>query len=386
MRFRRIVSFRAKGGRLIEFMNAVRHSDIICLSQRCGFGEYTGKVYYTDLEMLKTLAAECSTDIFIDTCEGSMFKVMKYRTRYGIIIGIVFMALFIFFMSNTVVAIEINGTNKISDGQVLSLLKETGLKKGAYIPSLDLNESEMKLQLSLEDAGWLAIRSRGGKIIVDIHEKEPAPETLHSNIPCNIVSTREAQIVSIEVNKGDKMVRAGDAVAKGDIIISGIITNEENNFVVCHAAGEVIGEYSESQHFVRYFNDIRKVYTRKISRKYFEFFGFRIPLFIGDAYGFTADYSEKVTYFEVFGAETPMGIVDTEYDVYDMREVSETKEQALSNLKEQALLYERNFYSDCEIVNKRTKVSEFDDRLEYDVEYIVKGNIAVEKEIFVGKE
>ena len=146
---KRIVSFRARGNKLIGFVNAIRHSEIICFSQRYSFEEYTGKVYICDFERLKKLAENMDIDLFVESYEGKMFTVLKYKARYGLIIGFVFMIIFIFVMSNIVVKIEINGNEKIKDDEILYVLSQAGIEKGKFIPALDIESCELKMKSRL---------------------------------------------------------------------------------------------------------------------------------------------------------------------------------------------------------------------------------------------
>lgn len=386
MKIRRIVSFTARGTRLTEFINAVHESDIICISQRCSRGEYSGKIYYTDLEKLKKEALKYRIDMYLEQYNSGVYKVMRYRARYGIVIGMVFTAFFILAMSNIALRIEVNGNSYVSDSEILEALEDNGIKHGAFIPFLDLSLAEFEVKRAIEDLTWIAIRNRGGKIIVDVKEFEHNEGSVHSNIPCNIVSVRDAQIVSVRLHRGQCEVAEGSAVAKGDVLISGIQVNDQNDFTVAHAEGEIIGDYVEKEKFIRFFESEKKEYTKKIRKSYLDFFGFRIPLFIGNRRDFNADYSEKTDFFTVFDHELPIGIVSAQYDVYDFVTSVDTEERTAEYLEEQIYLYEKNFFEMCEIIDRKIEKQKYDDRLEYDVTYVVRGSIGTEKPVFPGKK
>ena len=153
MKIRRIIYFRARGNNLIKFVNQVRNSEIICTGQQYKNEEYTGQIYASDMEKLQNLAEKCNTEIFIDGYDGKIFKVMKYRVRYGIAAGFIIMIFFIFIMSNVVVKIEIRGNHNINDSQIISVLSEIGIEKGKFIPALDLASCEQRMKLMLNNTG-----------------------------------------------------------------------------------------------------------------------------------------------------------------------------------------------------------------------------------------
>ena len=134
-------------------------------------------------------------------------------------------------------------------------------------------------------------------------------------------------------------VKKGDAVGKGDILISGIQTNGKNNFTIAHAEGEVTGDYEETQTFVRYFENEVKEYTDTATRRYFSFFGYKIPLFIGEKYFPGADCSEKVNMFKAAGYELPLGIITEKFKKYEFTSITESVEEATEFLKNQINMY-----------------------------------------------
>ena len=383
MKIRRIIYFRARGNNLIKFVNQVRNSEIICTGQQYKNEEYTGQIYASDMEKLQNLAEKCNTEIFIDGYDGKIFKVMKYRVRYGIAAGFIIMIFFIFIMSNVVVKIEIRGNHNINDSQIISVLSEIGIEKGKFIPALDLASCEQRMKLMLNNTGWAAIRSQGGRIIVDIHEIDDTPTTVELNMPCNVVSLKDAVIISMNTKIGDNILKPGDAVSRGEIIVSGVMVNERNNFTVGHAMADIVGQYQETETFIQNFSNDKKIYTDREPKKYLEFFGFRFPLFIGTPCKKSADYSENTSYFSFLNKELPIGIVNSDYKIFEIKNICYTEEEATITLENRISMYERNFYSECKIIKKDIKKNKFDDRLEYKVSFTVEGNIGVEKEIFI---
>lgn len=385
MGVRRVVSFRARGNKLIGFVNAIRHSDIICFSQKYSMEEYTGKIYISDLERLKLLAENMKIDLFIEEYQGKMFTVLKYKARYGLLIGFIFMAAFVFVMSNIVVRIEINGNENIKDDEILYVLSEIGIEKGTFIPSLDIESCELKMKTRLGNASWAAIRTQGGRVIVDIHEGIPVPHTVHNNIPCNIVSERDAIVTDAKVMQGTLKIERGYSVGKGDLLVSGVVENGAGNYMIVHALADITGEYIEKETFVQYFESSQKEYEEKIKKRSLEFFGFRIPLGFEKKYSKSADYTETTDYFSVLGIEIPIGLVVSEYTEYEMKNITYTLTEAEEEIQKKISIYENNFYSDKEIVRKDIKKNEYEDRIEYEITYTIRGKIGVEKELFISK-
>ena len=64
-----------------------------------------------------------------------------------------------------------------------------------------------------------------------------APEFPDSTTPCNIVASQDGTIMGIEATVGVAEVRSGDAVLKGDLLISGITENLDKTYNLKAARG-----------------------------------------------------------------------------------------------------------------------------------------------------
>ena len=67
----------------------------------------------------------------------------------------------------------------------------------------------------------------------------------------------------------------------------------------------------------------------------------------------------------------------------DFSEVSITSEQAENIIKEKIYLYEKNFTSDIEILERNIKKDITPECITYNIEYTLKGDICRENEIYV---
>lgn len=385
LKIRRTVKIKAFGMKISTFITMLRSSGVVCSSQRCSSGEFSAYIYLSDLEKAEDIAEKTGVTLYNDGTCGGMYTVMRYRARYGLIAGVLITAAFIFLTTAFVMKIEVNGCVSISEKAVLNILDESGISHGKFIPGIDFNRAEYSLKSGINKISWAAIRSRGGRVIVDINEDSENGGSVQSGLPCNIVSDRDALIVSVSPFRGQCKVRAGDVVTAGEILISGIITNEKNNFVVERAQGEITGEYVLNQKFVRYFENTEKVYIKTEYRKYLDFFGFRIPLSFCKPDGENYDKSEFTDYYDFFGYEIPVGTVTEKYDIYEYSEVTETEEEAEMNLNLMIVNFEKNFLKDTEITSCRKDRKVYDDRVECSVMYTVRGSIGEEKIIFPGK-
>ncbi|MGN0606824.1 MAG: sporulation protein YqfD [Oscillospiraceae bacterium] len=383
---RGVVRFCAEGSRLYQFINAIKEKGIICKNQRCINNKFYGNVYNSDFKYIEEIASDYGISVNIAGKKGLIYKLMKYRKRYGFMAGLIIVPLFIVFISGRAVIIEINGNEKNSDEQIISILADAGIEKGGSLSDVDYGYAEQYLRLNLDNVVWVGIRHTGCRVVVDIDEGEDMPEIISERTPANIVSAKDAQIVSVNVLVGqlDKLVN--DGVKKGDILISGVYSDDKGNIRCVHSLGSIIGIYNESVVFSQSFENTERNSTDNIiEQNFLEAFGFRIPLFIKKDLPYDFEYTENTEPFELFGKELPFGIVNTEYTEYVSENVTYSEEQAENILMEKVERYERNFISDAEILERDIQKNISDDRIEYIVNYKLKGEIGTTEEILMGR-
>lgn len=382
---RGIVCFKASGENIYRFINGLRESLIICTSQHCRDGFFYGQIYRWDLNALNSLAEKCGIDIEILEKKGIGFRLSGYRFRFGILIGLLAVVAFIFYLSNTVVSIEVCGNTNVTETQIISALEDIGIYKGKFIPSINFRSCEQRLRLSIPDIAWTGIRHTGSRIVVDITETVEPPEMILDEIPCNIVAAKDAQLTYCEVYAGQLIKQNGDGVKKGDIIISGTITDGGDHIIKKHAMGKVIGIYKEEYIFEQPFEETGQVYSEKMSRNYFSFFGFRIPLFLKSPDVELYEYSESETQFYVLGKEIPLGIVRCTFTPFSYETLCFSEEEADQLLQQKTALHEKNFYdsNNIEIIERKIEKNITEEKMEYKISYVLEGDIAEDHEIFV---
>ena len=256
----------------------------------------------------------------------------------------------VFYLSNTVLRIEVYGNESISDERVKSILADYGIKIGAFIPSLDLRDSEQRIITAFDSFSWIGIRSSGCRILVDISELTEKPEMIPISTPCNVVAACDAQIVDIRnVHLGMLIPMLYDGVRKGDILISGTIDGKLDHDYFVHAMGEIIGRYDREVTFEQSYVDSVINYGTEKTKKSLYLFGLKIPLYLNKEEKFEYEYSEEIKYARLFNLELPVGIVEADLKPYTVDEIEYSPEQAKIILESKISVYEKNFIKDKDI-------------------------------------
>ena len=379
------IRITAKGKNLYRFINMIHCGRIMCFEQFCRNDTFFAEIYRHDLAKVKSIAEECGIELEHRELPTLSSKLLKYRRRIGLLIGAVFAVFIIAYFSNVVVTIEIQGNNTVCDEDILAVLDELGIRSGAHIRDLDLRYCENELRVRVKGVSWAAIRRTGNRIVVDVTEVVPAPEAPKRNVPCNIVSSKDAQITDFTVLDGFLMHKIGDHVRKGSLLVSGVTSTKWKENYLHHAMGEIIGKYDETVVFSGSFETVRNVLTgNECSDDSLRLFSLDIPLSFG-----RRSYEQQRTEVSdsplvLFGKELPVSVVRRRNSETSLETITLTPEELESELNRRIFIYEKNFIPEETKVIDRTISKEVTaSGITLTVNYTLEGNIGIEKELLV---
>ena len=381
---RGVISFEAIAPEPEIFINNLKASSVSVTNLRCKGNKLAGEAYWSDLEDIRHIAEADGVQMSISKKRGGVFTVRKYRLRAGLAVGFFLAVILVAYLSNVVMSIEVFGNETITDKQVESLLNDCGIHIGTFIPSVDLREAERIIVSESEEISWIGIRSSGCIIEAEITEADNPPEMIPTRTPCNVVSAKDAEIVAIhDIYMGMLIPMLHDGVKKGDLLISGTVEDGKGGVYYAHAMGKIIGRYDEKVTFYQPYSEEKLQYTEKITRKTLNLFGLKIPLYVGRNNFEHYEYDEKVSFLKIFNIQLPVGIMYSEYKLYDTETEDISQEKAVQLLEEKISLCEKNFYSDedMKIIGREVFFSETEEGMTAVVKYTLEGNIGVTKEI-----
>ena len=224
---------------------------------------------------------------------------------------------------------------------------------------------------------FAVVNLNGSNASVEVRESVPPPKIEDNETPCNIVASEDGVVTKVQLYSGQEEIKAGSAVLKGNLLISGVKTNQDKTESLVHAAGNVYAEV-EKNISSDFENSEFCAPSREKIRYALYFFNVKIPL------GGVPDYGEQ--YAVSFLASTdktvlPMGIIRvraTEYN-RDFLLEDESCRELLSAKKYTDLC--RSELKNCKIISSDIQKN----GSSLSGAYKCEKQIGVESEIFVEK-
>ena len=379
------VRISAEGKELYRFINSIHSKRIICCGQKCRKDVFSADIYSRDLRTVTALAEEFGLKLECREYTTLSSFLLRYRRRFGLLIGAVIVIVSALYFSGRVMTIEIQGNSAVSSSDIIAALDELGIRRGADIGKLDFHWCENELRVRVEGISWASIRRTGNRIVVEVTEIVRPPEAPKMRVPCNIVSAKKAKITSFTVQDGFLMHKIGDYVAEGTLLVSGVSTSTSGGIMLHHSMGSIIGVYDEKVTFTGSFTPIRTVTTgRERTERSLRLFSFNIPLYIGKNKftSFETEASESPAV--LFGKELPIAIGRRRFTETALTGTTLTEEQLEDELNKKIFIYEKNFIGEeTKILSRSIEKSVTPEGMTLSVTYSLEGNIGREKELLI---
>ena len=193
----------------------------------------------SDFKKIKQICKKTKSKIKINQKKGLPFIFERYKKRKIFLLLIIIILGLIVISSNYIWNIEIRGLNKINENELLEQLQENGFEVGKIKGKINTNEIINKIRLIRNDISWMEINLKGTNAIINIVEAEEKPNIIDENRYCDIVSNTSGIIEKITTERGTALVRKGDIVEKGTILIGGYMEGKYTDKRYVHAKGEV---------------------------------------------------------------------------------------------------------------------------------------------------
>lgn len=341
-------------------------------------------VNISDFKKLKNIARKTKCRVKICDKEGMPFFFHRYKKRKIFLLLFLLVIIGIGILSNFIWNIEITGTDKIDKKEIEQLLIENGLEVGKCKIGLSTNEIINQIRLQRDDIAWMGIEINGTNATVKIVEADLKPEIISEEEYCNIIATKDGMIIKVSAQNGTPVVKEGDIVTKGTVLIGGWLEGKYTGTRYVHANGEVQAKVWYSEKIKVPLKQTKKELTGNEENKYsVKINNFQINLSkrVSKFENYdTIEENKKIRLFSNF--YLPIEIQKTTYKEYQNQEVNYTLEEAKQMAVEEAMQkLDEQVKDKNSILDKQVQENKTQEYVEVEVIYEVLENIGTKEKI-----
>lgn len=159
--------------------------------------------------------------------KGMPYLFYQYKKRKFLLLAFLFCIVFFCVMSCFIWQVQVSGSYSHSEEEIIDYLKKRGICSGTKISRISCSELEEQIRKDFEDVAWVSCERKGTLLKIQIKEtldqRDQKKEEKEQDSPCNLIAVKPGKIDSILVRSGSAMVKPGERVKAGDILISGIV-------------------------------------------------------------------------------------------------------------------------------------------------------------------
>ena len=206
-------------------------------------GEFTAYVKSKSLKRLSEIAGECDCRLTVIKEYGFPVFLRLAVSKLPLLVTLALGFAALFALSKRLLFIRIEGCDAVNENAVAGVIADFGVTPGILMNSFDAQPIKDALIELDERIGFVDLRRHGVVLSAVIHEVDSIAPDDEPELPSSIFADKDCVIIGIIAEDGNAAVIPGQAVKKGELLISGNITPEgQEDLVLVHAKGEIIAE------------------------------------------------------------------------------------------------------------------------------------------------
>ena len=191
-----------------------------------------------DFFALRRCAFRTSSRIRVLRRRGLPFAAKRLTGRWMLMLGAALSAAAVLWLSGCIWTIRVDGCRETTQGEILRLLEQAGLKTGARRADISPRDVRNRVISGCDKLSYITVNFRGTQALVQVWERKDTPEPIPQEEPCDILSDKAGVVLRLRVRQGTACVQVGDAIQPGDRIAEGRILGAAGELRQVHAMAE----------------------------------------------------------------------------------------------------------------------------------------------------
>ncbi len=301
-------------------------------NQECDGNEISLECSLFGTTRLLRLCEKNEIPIISVVSHGLPHLFFSYRRRYGLLVGVIIAAALLFLSGRFLWDVRIDGESRLTEKQVIEELRACGLYVGMPLKKIDADVIQNRVMIYSDDVSWISINLSGTVAHVEIRETQKLPEETAPPAAANLVATSDGEIAGFEEVRGEVVVKLGDLVREGDLLVSGIRDSTTLGFTYTAADGKVFAKVPFEYEVEVPLEYEKKEYAEKVyCEKYIVFFDKEIKIYSNiKKKRESCDIIDTVEYANLFSlGELPFGVRTVRYMPYEYKTAKMSENEAI---------------------------------------------------------
>lgn len=221
------VEFQVNGDSA-RFFNITAKSRIGLWGYRRRDGRPVARIKAGEYRKLRSVCKRSGARVRLLRKRGVPFQLYRLRKRRGLVLGAICGGALYFFLSGFLWGVSVTGAQFLPDSLILETAAHYGLHQGMSLREMNPRSATYGILAELPRLSWVGVNTDGCFIEIEVKEGQPRPEPEETREWSNIIASREGKVVEIRAESGRPEVELGEAVERGQLLISGLYEEEQD--------------------------------------------------------------------------------------------------------------------------------------------------------------
>ena len=180
-----------------------------------------GTIYRYDYQKLCKLAERRTEKIKVLNQKGLYFTIRNLKKRPVLLAGMALLMILMLYLPTRVLFVSVEGNETIPQQLVIEKAEQCGIVFGASRREVRSERMKNALLCAIPQLQWAGVNTYGCVAVISVRERSVSDTAEHSTSFGSIVATRDGVISELTVLKGNPLCKVGQAVKKGQVLVSG---------------------------------------------------------------------------------------------------------------------------------------------------------------------
>lgn len=178
-------------------------------------------VLRSDYKLLHSLITRRGESVSVNRRTGSYWAIKRLIKRPVLMFGMAFLLLLAIYLPTRVLFVEVEGNESIPATLIIENAENCGISFGASRREVRSEQMKNALLGAIPELQWAGINTYGCTAVISVKERTVS-EQIQKPIGVNsIVAAKDGVIQSCTVLRGNALCKVGQAVKKGQVLVSG---------------------------------------------------------------------------------------------------------------------------------------------------------------------
>ncbi len=225
------------------------------------------------LSEIEKVCEETNSKLVVEKVGRILKLATNFKGYITLISGLVISFGILFSLSFFIWKIDIKGDKHVSPYEIRRVIKELGINKGILKSKINTEFLEEQIVTKNKNVLWSKVRVQGSTLQVEVVESFRPPVIEIDNSLGKIVADKDGEVVRVYTQSGTAVVKPGDIVKKGDLLIDGYQGKEGGTYEITPVGSVIAKTFLEFEESIE-LEGVKSVNTKnKETEYYIEIFG-----------------------------------------------------------------------------------------------------------------